>query len=245
MAELLCIVPTYNEVENIDAIVGALLQLSVSPDILVVDDNSPDGTARRVEQLMAQHSGRIHLLERSGKLGLGTAYIAGFNWGLEAGYRYLCEIDADMSHSPSDVPRLLEACTQGANVAIGSRYITGINVVNWPLRRIILSYCASLYVRIVSGMPVHDATAGFVCYEADALTDILAQGVRMKGYGFQIEMKYIAHRLGYTIREIPIVFTDRKKGVSKMSGGIFSEALWGVIRMRFNAPKRKVKSPSS
>ncbi|PIE84205.1 MAG: dolichyl-phosphate beta-D-mannosyltransferase [Bacteroidia bacterium] len=240
MTELLCIVPTYNEVENIDAIVNALLELPVRPDILVVDDSSPDGTARRVEELMGRHPGRIHLLQREGKLGLGTAYLAGFGWGLEAGYQYLCEIDADMSHSPSDVPRLLEACRQGHSVAVGSRYVSGINVVNWPLRRIILSYCASIYVRLVSGMPIHDATAGFVCYAAPALRDILAQGIRMKGYGFQIEMKYLAYRLGHSIREIPIVFTDRTKGVSKMSGGIFSEAFWGVIRMRLHAPKRRV-----
>lgn len=241
MSELLVVIPTYNEIENIGAIVAAILALSVQADVLIVDDNSPDGTATRVKELQGLQPGRIHLIERAGKLGLGTAYLEGFRWGLQHNYPYLCELDADFSHNPADVPRLLAACQSEADVAIGSRYVKGVNVVNWPMKRLLLSFFAAMYVRFVSGMPVHDATAGFVCYRAEPLRDLLKHGIHMKGYGFQIEMKYTAYRLGYRILEIPIIFTDREKGTSKMSGGIFSEAFWGVIRMRFTAPKRVKK----
>ncbi len=240
MLRCLVVLPTYNEIENIEPMLETLLALESRVDILVVDDHSPDGTWQRVEELMAiQSEPRIHLLHRAGKQGLRSAYLAGFAWGLERGYDYLCEIDADFSHNPYDIPRLLEACEVGeADLAIGSRYVSGVNVVNWPMGRIIMSYCASKYVRLVSGMPVRDATAGFVCYRSTALRQILRHPIRMRGYGFQIEMKYLAYRLGFKIVEVPIIFTDRKRGASKMSGGIFSEALWGVIRMRFGFSRR-------
>lgn len=236
---ILAIIPTYNEIENIELITQAILNLPIDAHILIVDDNSPDGTGEKAKELIQKHTGRIYLLQRQGKLGLGTAYIDGFKWGIERDYQHLCEIDADFSHNPNDIPRLLSACMNGmADVAIGSRYLTGINVVNWPLGRIIISYSASLYVRLTTGMPVKDPTAGFVCYKKDALQHLLEYPIRMKGYGFQIEMKFLAYRLGYELKEIPIVFTDRKRGTSKMSGGIFSEALFGVIKMRTRAPKR-------
>lgn len=239
MLRTLIVLPTYNERENIEPMLEALLALPDQVDVLVVDDNSPDGTWQYVEQYMAEHSeGRVHLLHRAGKQGLRSAYLAGFQWGLERRYDYLCEIDCDFSHNPEDVTHLLAACeNQGADLAIGSRYVSGVNVVNWPMGRIIMSYCASVYVRCISGMPVRDATAGFVCYRGTALARLLRHPIRMKGYGFQIEMKYVAYRMGLKIVEVPIIFTDRKRGTSKMSGGIFSEALWGVIRMRFGFRK--------
>ncbi len=235
MSSCLVVVPTYNERENIAQILDALLGLPSKVDVLVVDDNSPDRTWEYVEQLIAtRQDTRINLLHRSGKQGLRSAYLAGFAWGLERDYTYLCEIDADFSHNPNDIPHLLVACEeQEGDVAIGSRYVSGVNVVNWPLGRVLMSYCASIYVRIISGMPIRDATAGFVCYRATVLKEILSHPIRMRGYGFQIEMKYVAYRMGYKLVEVPIIFTDRKRGTSKMSGGIFSEALWGVIRMRF------------
>lgn len=235
MLRTLIVLPTYNERENIASMLEALLSLPNRVDVLVVDDNSPDGTWAYVLEYIGSHpDGRVHLLHRSGKQGLRSAYLAGFQWGLERDYDYLCEIDCDFSHNPQDVPRLLAACqNDGADLAIGSRYVSGVNVVNWPIGRIIMSYCASVYVRCISGMPVRDATAGFVCYRGTALRRLLHHPIRMKGYGFQIEMKYVAYRMGFKIVEVPIIFTDRKRGVSKMSGGIFSEALWGVIRMRF------------
>lgn len=239
MLRVLIVLPTYNERENIEPMLEALLALPDQVDVLVVDDNSPDGTWQYVEQYMASHpEGRVHLLHRAGKQGLRSAYLAGFQWGLERNYDYLCEIDCDFSHNPEDVTRLVAACEeQHADLAIGSRYVSGVNVVNWPMGRIIMSYCASVYVRCISGMPVRDATAGFVCYRGTALARLLRHPIRMKGYGFQIEMKYVAYRMGLKIVEVPIIFTDRKRGTSKMSGGIFSEALCGVIRMRFGFKK--------
>ncbi len=239
MLRILIVLPTYNERENIAPMLEALLALPDQVDVLVVDDNSPDGTWQYVEQYMASHpEGRVHLLHRAGKQGLRSAYLAGFQWGLERNYDYLCEIDCDFSHNPEDVTRLVAACEeQHADLAIGSRYVSGVNVVNWPMGRIIMSYCASVYVRCISGMPVRDATAGFVCYRGTALARLLRHPIRMKGYGFQIEMKYVAYRMSLKIVEVPIIFTDRKRGTSKMSGGIFSEALCGVIRMRFGFKK--------
>lgn len=245
MLRVLIVLPTYNERENIEPMLEALLALPDQVDVLVVDDNSPDGTWQYVEQYIASHpGGRVHLLHRAGKQGLRSAYLAGFQWGLERNYDYLCEIDCDFSHNPEDVTRLLAACEeQHADLAIGSRYVSGVNVVNWPMGRIIMSYCASVYVRCISGMPVRDATAGFVCYRGTALARLLRHPIRMKGYGFQIEMKYVAYRMGLKIVEVPIIFTDRKRGTSKMSGGIFSEALCGVIRMRFGF-KKSMKNES-
>jgi len=239
MLRILIVLPTYNERENIAPMLEALLALPDQVGVRVVDDNSPDGTWQYVEQYMASHpEGRVHLLHRAGKQGLRSAYLAGFQWGLERNYDYLCEIDCDFSHNPEDVTRLVAACEeQHADLAIGSRYVSGVNVVNWPMGRIIMSYCASVYVRCISGMPVRDATAGFVCYRGTALARLLRHPIRMKGYGFQIEMKYVAYRMGLKIVEVPIIFTDRKRGTSKMSGGIFSEALCGVIRMRFGFKK--------
>ena len=239
MLRILIVLPTYNERENSAPMLEALLALPDQVDGRVVDDNSPDGTWQYVEQYMASHpEGRVHLLHRAGKQGLRSAYLAGFQWGLERNYDYLCEIDCDFSHNPEDVTRLVAACEeQHADLAIGSRYVSGVNVVNWPMGRIIMSYCASVYVRCISGMPVRDATAGFVCYRGTALARLLRHPIRMKGYGFQIEMKYVAYRMGLKIVEVPIIFTDRKRGTSKMSGGIFSEALCGVIRMRFGFKK--------
>ena len=245
MLRCLVVLPTYNEIENISQMLETLLGLEPAVEVLVVDDNSPDGTWKRVEEFIAQQTApsRVHLLHRAGKQGLRSAYLAGFAWGLERGYDYFCEIDADFSHNPADIPRLLEACEAGeADLAIGSRYVSGVNVVNWPMGRILMSYCASKYVRCVSGMPVRDATAGFVCYRATALRQILRHPIRMRGYGFQIEMKYLAFRFGFKIVEVPIIFTDRKRGASKMSGGIFSEALWGVIRMRFGVSRKYLKA---
>lgn len=245
MLRILIVLPTYNERENIAPMLEALLALPDQVDVLVVDDNSPDGTWQYVEQYMASHpEGRVHLLHRAGKQGLRSAYLAGFQWGLERNYDYLCEIDCDFSHNPEDVTRLVAACEeQHADLAIGSRYVSGVNVVNWPMGRIIMSYCASVYVRCISGMPVRDATAGFVCYRGTALARLLRHPIRMKGYGFQIEMKYVAYRMGLKIVEVPIIFTDRRRGTSKMSGGIFSEALCGVIRMRFGF-KKSMKNES-
>jgi dolichol-phosphate mannosyltransferase len=239
MNERLVIIPTYNERENIERIVRRVFALTPAFDVLVVEDNSPDGTAAIVRELQ-QEFPRLFMLERQGKLGLGTAYIAGFKWALERGYNHVCEMDADFSHNPDDLARLDEACTGGkSDVVIGSRYVTGINVVNWPIGRVLMSYFASRYVRLVTGMKVHDATAGFVCYTRAVLEAIDLDRVRFKGYAFQIEMKFTAWRLGFRLTEIPIIFTDRTAGTSKMSGGIFNEALWGVITMKLRGPRRK------
>jgi len=229
------IIPTYREKENIEAIIRSILSLPVSFDVLVIDDNSPDGTAGIVKEIRKSEP-RVHLIERPGKLGLGTAYIAGFKFALEKGYDYIYEMDADFSHDPSDLPKLFRACSEeGADVAIGSRYISGVNVVNWPLSRVLMSYFASIYVRFITGMKVMDTTAGFVCYRKEVLENILPNQVRSVGYSFQIEMKYIAWKLGYRITEVPIIFTDRRMGSSKMSGGIFNEAIWSVLRIRLRS----------
>jgi dolichol-phosphate mannosyltransferase len=231
----LVIIPTYREHENIEQLIRAISSLPVAFDLLVIDDNSPDGTADIVKSLMPSFP-NVHLIERPGKLGLGTAYITGFKWALEQEYTYIYEMDADFSHNPDDLVRLYSACNnEGADVAIGSRYISGVNVVNWPLTRVLMSYFASIYVRLVTRMKIRDATAGFICYKKEVLENIKPAQIKSKGYGFQIEMKFAAWKLGYKIVEIPIIFTDRKLGTSKMSGGIFSEALWGVIRMKIRS----------
>ncbi|MCX6254628.1 MAG: polyprenol monophosphomannose synthase [Bacteroidia bacterium] len=229
------IIPTYKEKENIEAVIKAISSLAIPFDILIIDDNSPDGTAGIVKTLQPSFL-NLHLIERPGKLGLGTAYITGFKWALEKGYSYIYEMDADFSHDPRDLVRLYKACKDdGADMAIGSRYISGVNVVNWPLTRVLMSYVASIYVRLVTGMRIMDTTAGFKCYKKEVLENIKPDHIRSIGYGFQIEMKFTAWKLGYKIVEIPIIFTDRKLGSSKMSGGIFNEALWGVLRMKFRS----------
>ena len=229
------IIPTYKERENIEAIIKAISSLNVSFDILVIDDNSPDGTAYIVKELQKSFL-NLNLVERPGKLGLGTAYTTGFKWALDKGYDFIYEMDADFSHDPRDLVRLFNACNeQGADVAIGSRYISGVNVVDWPLSRVLMSYCASIYVRVITGMKIMDTTAGFVCYRKEVLENIKHVHIRSKGYGFQIEMKFVAWKLGYKIIEVPIIFTDRKMGSSKMTGGIFSEAFVGVPRMKIKS----------
>ncbi|MBR4523978.1 MAG: polyprenol monophosphomannose synthase [Bacteroidales bacterium] len=234
MEKKLVIIPTYNEIENISKIIQAVLALEGDYQILVIDDGSPDGTAAVVRSLQAVYPERLHLVERSGKLGLGTAYVTGFKWALERDYDYVFEMDADFSHNPADLPRLLAACSQdGADLSIGSRYCDGINVVNWPLGRIMMSYCASMYVRVALGFKIYDSTAGFVCYSRKVLETIDLDAVKMKGYGFQIEMKYTARKLGFQIKEVPVIFINRTEGTSKMSSGIFGEAFWGVLGLRF------------
>lgn len=252
MSRALVIIPTYNERENIAAMLRAVLALESQPalDVLVVDDGSPDGTAALVRQAQAEApTGRIHLLERSGKQGLGSAYIAGFRWGLERGYAYLAEMDADFSHNPADLPRLLAAVTDGAqpttDLAIGSRYLTGVNVVNWPMGRVLLSYFANRYVRLITGMPVTDATAGFKVYRRAVLEAILTEPLRFTGYAFQIELKFKAWKYGFRLRELPIVFTDRAAGQSKMTSGIVREAAFGVLRMALAAWFRPWRRPDS
>ncbi len=235
----LVIIPTYNERENIQLMIDRVFSLPEEFDILVVDDGSPDGTGGIVRAAQADRPGRLHLLEREGKLGLGSAYIAGFRWALEHGYDYVFEMDADFSHNPDDLVRLYEAAVGGADMVIGSRYVTGVNVVNWPMSRLLMSWCASRYVRRVTRMPVRDATAGFVCYSREVLECIDFDRVKMRGYGFQIEMKYTAWKLGFNIKEVSIVFVDRTRGESKMSSGIFSEAFWGVLKLRFRRIKPK------
>jgi dolichol-phosphate mannosyltransferase len=231
----LVIIPTYKEKENIESIISAISSLSVRFDILIIDDNSPDGTANLVKKMQPSYS-NLYLIERQGKLGLGTAYISGFKWALERDYSFIYEMDADFSHDPHDLIRLYKACNEdGADVAIGSRYISGVNVVNWPLSRVLMSYIASIYVRTITGMKIMDTTAGFKCYRREVLENIQPYKIRSVGYGFQIEMKFTAWKLGYKIVEIPIIFTDRKMGASKMTGGIFNEALWGVLRMKLRS----------
>ncbi len=233
----LVIIPTYNEKENVAAMIAKVFSLPEEFDLLIIDDGSPDGTAAIVKQRQQDFPGRLHLVERSGKLGLGTAYLTGFRWGLDHGYDYMCEMDCDFSHNPDDLVRLFAAAAAGSDVVVGSRYVKGVNVVNWPMSRLMMSYFASKYVRTVTRMPVHDATAGFVCYSRKALEAIDFDRIKMKGYGFQIEMKYTAWRLGMKIEEVSIVFVDRQEGISKMSGGIFGEALFGVMGL----PWRKIR----
>lgn len=239
MDKKLVIIPTYNEIENAENIIRAVLGLEGEYSILIIDDGSPDGTAGVVKKLMTEFPERLHLLERSGKLGLGTAYITGFRWALENGYDYVFEMDADFSHAPSDLPRLYAACKEGADMAVGSRYKDGVSVVNWPIGRILMSYFASVYVRKTLGVKLFDSTAGFVCYSRKVLETIDLDNIRMKGYGFQIEMKYTAIRLGFKLAEVPVIFVNRKEGTSKMSGGIFGEAFWGVIKLRFRKIRPK------
>ncbi len=240
MEKKLVIIPTYNEKENIRDIIKAVMDLPQGFEVLIIDDNSPDGTAQIVKELQKEYEGRLHLIERPGKLGLGTAYITGFKWALEHGYDYIFEMDADFSHDPKDLPRLLSACKeQKADLAIGSRYIKGVNVINWPIGRIIMSYYASAYVRFITGMRIMDTTAGFKCYRRRLLEAIEFDKIRFKGYAFQIEMKFNAWKMGAKIIEVPIIFTDRQKGTSKMSGGIFNEAFWGVISMKLRSLFRK------
>ena len=234
------IIPTYNEKENIEKIVLAVLGLPQGFDILIIDDGSPDGTASIVKRLMNENRNRLFLIERSGKLGLGTAYLTGFKWAIENGYDYVTEMDADFSHNPNDLPRLYHACAEeGADVAIGSRYCNGISVINWPIGRVIMSYYASAYVRTVLGIKVYDCTAGFVCYSRKVLETIDLSNVKMRGYGFQIEMKYTAHKIGFRIKEVSVVFVNRREGTSKMSGDIFGEAFFGVMRLRLDGMFRK------
>ena len=227
------IIPTYNEKENIEKMIRTLMALEHSFDILVVDDGSPDGTAAIVKRMQVEFPERVFIIERSGKLGLGTAYIAGFKWALKEGYEYIFEMDAAFSHNPDDVPRLYEACAvDGADLSVGSRYVTGVNVVNWPMGRVLMSYFASKYVRFITGLPVYDTTAGFNCYRRSVLETIDLDAIRFKGYAFQIEMKFVTHKCGFTIKEVPVIFVNRVLGVSKMSGGIFSEAFFGVISLK-------------
>jgi len=236
MSNKLVIIPTYNEKENIRKIILAVLGLEIMTDLLIIDDNSPDGTAAIVKELQANADGRLHILEREGKLGLGTAYIKGFKWAIDKGYSYICEMDADFSHDPNDLVFLFNACEEkGADVAIGSRYVSGVNVVNWPMGRVLISYFASVYVRLITRMKIRDATAGFVCYRSEVLKTIDLDRIRFKGYAFQIEMKFTAWKYKFNVVEIPIIFTDRREGSSKMSGGIVHEAIWGVIRLKVNS----------
>lgn len=239
MEKNLVIIPTYNEIENITKIIPAVFAIDPSLEILVIDDGSPDGTADAVKALQSGFKDRLHLIRRSGKLGLGTAYITGFKWALERDYDHIFEMDADFSHKPEDIPRLLQACRDGADMAVGSRYCSGVNVVNWPIGRILISYFASVYVRKVLGFKIFDSTAGFVCYTSRVLRTIDLDKVRMKGYGFQIELKYTAHCLGFKIAEVPVIFVNRVEGSSKMSGSIFGEAFWGVIGLKFRRIKPK------
>ena len=240
-SDSIVIIPTYNERENIEKIIRAVLGLEKVFDILIIDDGSPDGTSNIVRKLMDnEFSSRLHIIERSGKLGLGTAYITGFKWAIEHDYDYIFEMDADFSHDPNDLPRLYSAChDEGYDVAIGSRYITGVNVVTWPLGRVLMSYFASKYVRIVTGFKVHDTTAGFKCYKSRVLKTIELDKIRFKGYAFQIEMKFTAYKIGFKIKEVPVIFVNRREGVSKMSGGIFGEAFFGVMRLRWDGWFRK------
>ena len=244
MSDSLVIIPMYNEKENASAIIDAVLALSHDFDVLVIDDNSPDGTAQIVKNKISERPDRIFIIEREGKLGLGTAYITGFKYALEHGYEYIFEMDADFSHNPDDLLKLYKACSEeGADVAIGSRYVTGVNVVNWPMGRVLMSYYASKYVRVVTGLPVHDTTAGFVCYRRRVLQTMELDKIRFKGYAFQIEMKFTAYKCGFKIQEVPIIFVNRVLGTSKMSGGIFGEAVFGVIRLKWNSFFRNYPTP--
>lgn len=241
MAENLVIIPTYNEKENIEKIIRYVFNLPMEFHILVIEDNSPDGTADIVKRLMQEFPEKLFIEERKGKLGLGTAYIHGFKWALARDYQYIFEMDADFSHNPDDLIRLHDACSHGADVAVGSRYKCGVNVVNWPMGRVLMSYYASAYVRFVTGMKVRDTTAGFVCYTRKVLETIDFDRIKFIGYAFQIEMKYTAWKLGFKIEEVSIIFTDRREGTSKMSGGIFREAIFGVINLRWRGMCGKIK----
>ena len=246
-SDSIVIIPTYNEKENIENIIRAVFGLEKVFHILVVEDNSPDGTADIVRRMQKEFPERLFMIERKGKLGLGTAYIAGFRWAIEKKYDYIFEMDADFSHNPNDLPRLYAAChDQGADLSIGSRYVSGVNVVNWPMGRVLMSYFASKYVRIITGVKIHDTTAGFVCYRRSVLETIELDNVRFKGYAFQIEMKYTAYKCGFKITEVPVIFVNRELGTSKMNSSIFGEAVFGVIRLRLDGwfkkyPKKPVE----
>lgn len=240
MSPNLVIIPTYNEKENIESIIRAVFAQEVAFELLIIDDGSPDGTANIVKQLQKEFPDRLHILERKGKLGLGTAYIAGFKWALERKYDYVFEMDADFSHNPNDLVKLYKACSEGgADVAIGSRYVSGVNVVNWPIGRVLMSYFASKYVRFVLGMKIADTTAGFKCYKRKVLETIELDKIRFKGYAFQIEMKFTAYKCGFKLVEVPIIFINRELGTSKMSGGIFGEAFLGVVQLKMESWRRK------
>ena len=240
MPSKLVIIPTYNEKENIENIIRAVFALPEAFHLLVIDDGSPDGTAAIVKKLQKEFPERLFIVERKGKLGLGTAYIAGFKWGLEHKYDFIFEMDADFSHNPQDLPRLYNACAnEGADVAIGSRYVSGVNVVNWPIGRVLMSYFASKYVKFITGLKIYDTTAGFKCYRREVLETIELDKIRFKGYAFQIEMKFTAYKCGFTLKEVPIIFINRQLGTSKMSGGIFGEAFLGVIQLKLSSLTRK------
>jgi dolichol-phosphate mannosyltransferase len=234
MKDSIVIIPTYNEIENIERMIRTVFSIS-DFDILIIDDNSPDGTAKLVKTLQNDYNNRLFLEERVGKLGLGTAYIMGFKWALEHKYSFIFEMDADFSHDPKDLIRLKQACENGADLAIGSRYKTGVNVVNWPMGRVLMSYFASAYVRFITGLPIQDTTAGFKCYRDYVLQSINLDRIKLKGYAFQIEMKFTAWKMGFNLEEVSIIFTDRRIGQSKMSGGIFNEAFWGVIKLKVSS----------
>lgn len=239
MSSNLVIIPTYNEKENIENIIRAVFALPVVFHVLIIEDGSPDGTATIVKKLQSEFPEKLNMVERKGKLGLGTAYIAGFKWALEHNYDYIFEMDADFSHNPNDLPKLYDACVKGADVAIGSRYVSGVNVVNWPIGRVLMSYFASKYVRFVLGMKIADTTAGFKCYRRRVLETIELDKIKFKGYAFQVEMKFTAFKCGFQLTEVPIIFINRELGVSKMSGGIFGEAFLGVIQLKINSWFRK------
>ncbi len=235
-SDSLVIIPTYNERENIENIIRAVFQLEHGFHILVIEDGSPDGTAAIVKSLQAEFPDRLFMIERTGKLGLGTAYISGFKWALTHAYEYIFEMDADFSHNPQDLPRLYKACAEeGGDVSIGSRYVSGVNVVNWPMGRVLMSYFASKYVRFITRLPIHDTTAGFVCYRRRVLDTIDLDAIRFKGYAFQIEMKFTAYQCGFKIQEVPVIFINRELGTSKMNSSIFGEAVFGVIRLKWNS----------
>ena len=242
MSDSVVIIPTYNEMENIEAIIKAVFNLPKAFDILIIDDNSPDGTAEIVRNLQTEYPEQLYLMERLGKLGLGTAYIAGFKWTLEHNYEYIFEMDADFSHNPDDLLRLYATCANdGADLSIGSRYYSGVNVVNWPMGRVLMSFFASKYVRVITGMKVKDATAGFVCYKRKVLETINLDAIKFKGYAFQVEMKYTAYCLGFNLKEISIIFVNRMLGTSKMNSGIFAEGVFGVLTMRFRQLFGRIK----
>ena len=235
-SDSIVIIPTYNERENIENIIRAVFALEKVFHILIIEDGSPDGTANIVKTLQQEFPERLFMIERKGKLGLGTAYIAGFKWSLEHNYEYIFEMDADFSHNPADLPRLYKACAEeGADVSIGSRYVSGVNVVNWPMGRVLMSYFASKYVRLITGLPIHDTTAGFKCYRREVLQTIDLDGIRFKGYAFQIEMKFTAYKCGFKIVEVPVIFINRELGTSKMNSSIFGEAVFGVIKLKMHS----------
>ena len=235
-SDSIVIIPTYNERENIENIIRAVFALEKVFHILIIEDGSPDGTANIVKTLQQEFPERLFMIERKGKLGLGTAYIAGFKWSLEHNYEYIFEMDADFSHNPADLPRLYKACAEeGADVSIGSRYVSGVNVVNWPMGRVLMSYFASKYVRLITGLPIHDTTAGFKCYRREVLQTIDLDGIRFKGYAFQLEMKFTAYKCGFKIVEVPVIFINRELGTSKMNSSIFGEAVFGVIKLKMHS----------